>query len=245
MLQSTHSATNRNFIPVERDYARTPPKPCLDGEPAYEYPPDALPAHRPVGERQVRRNAYWAVFAGACGHTYGTHPVWQMYDDGTSGSHPPKTRKPLWDVVTPWHQALALPGAMQLQHLKRLMLSRPFLERIPDQSPLLSPCTDDTSRIQVTRDRGADGGATYLLAYFPHRMPATFDLTIFGGRSLRVWWFNPRNGDATAWHAASRGSPASFTPPGETEQDDWVLVLDDAESNYAPPGTLLSPPISR
>jgi hypothetical protein len=67
---------------VERDYALTPPKPALDGEPAYEYPPDAMPAKRPVGALQVRRNAYWAVFAGAFGHTYGTHPIWQMYDEG-------------------------------------------------------------------------------------------------------------------------------------------------------------------
>jgi hypothetical protein len=82
MLQSGHSAQSTNYVPVERDYALAPPKPTLDGEPAYEYPPDAMPAKRPVGALQVRRNAYWAIFAGAFGHTYGTHPIWQMYDEG-------------------------------------------------------------------------------------------------------------------------------------------------------------------
>jgi hypothetical protein len=75
---------------------------------------------------------------------------------------------------------------MQQQHLKRLMLSRPYLERIPDQEPLVSPRTADLSRIQVTRDRTSDGGSTYVMAYFPHRVTATFDLSIFGGRDLRV-----------------------------------------------------------
>jgi hypothetical protein len=150
MLQSGHSPQSTNYVPVERDYALQPPKPTLDGEPAYEYPPDAMPAKRPVGALQVRRNAYWAVFAGAFGHTYGTHPIWQMYDTG---------RWPLWEVVTPWHQALDLPGATQLIHLKRLMLSRPFLTRIPDQSVIVSEPAKGIDRVQDTRD-GRPGRTT-------------------------------------------------------------------------------------
>jgi hypothetical protein len=53
----------------------------------------------------VRRRAYWALFSGAHGHTYGTHPIWQMYA-------PPKP--PVWDVKTPWYDAMDLPGVKQL-----------------------------------------------------------------------------------------------------------------------------------
>ena len=66
MLQSGHRSTNTNYVYVERDYALTPVKPCIDGEPCYEAPPG-------VGEREIRRHAYGAVFAGAHGHTYGAH----------------------------------------------------------------------------------------------------------------------------------------------------------------------------
>ena len=229
MVQTGHSPQSVNYGVIERDYARMPAKPCMDGEPSYEYPPDAMPASRPVGALQVRRNAYWAVFAGAHGHTYGTHPVWQMYA-------PP--RRPLWDVQTAWHDALDLPGAMQLSHLKALMLSRPFLSRLPDQELVLEGQGDGLGRIQATRD-GTQGrnDATYLMVYFPEHRPATIKTEKLAAAELRGWWFNPRTGKATAFGAMPNRKKISFEPPTNVPGEDWVLVLDDTATNYRPPGT--------
>jgi hypothetical protein len=228
MLQSGHSAQSVNYVPVERDYALQPPKPTFDGEPAYEYPPDALPAKRPVGALQVRRNAYWAVFAGAFGHTYGTHPIWQMYDTG---------RTPLWEVVTPWHQALDLPGATQLIHLKRLMLSRPFLTRIPDQGAIAPPVPDGVARIQATRDgRPGQDDATYLMAYFPEHRRVTVNTGRIPAAKLRGWWYNPRTGAATPLGEFCNAKTREFEPPTRAAGEDWVLVLDDAARACPAPG---------
>ncbi len=228
MLQSGHSATSTNYTPIERDYAMEPPKPTFDGEPAYEYPPDAMPEKRPVGALQVRRNACWAVFAGAHGHTYGTHPIWQMYDEG---------RKPLWDVVTPWHRSLDLPGATQLIHLKRLMLSRPYLTRIPDQSVIVSEPPAGIERIQVTRDgRPGQNDATYILAYFPSHHPVTLNTSRIAAATLRGWWYNPRAGEATSIGEMAKGATMRFEPPTNVEGEDWILVLDDASKKYPAPG---------
>lgn len=237
MIQSGHSPASLNFVPIERDYALQPPKPCLDSEPAYEYPPDAMPDKRPVGEQQIRRNAYWAVFAGALGHAYGTHPIWQMYDDGWPQRNNAKNRRPRWDVITPWYAAMDLPGANQLKHLKDLMLSRPYLTRIPDQSALISPRANDLSRIQVTRD-GTPGqnDATYLLAYFPVPVEATIDTARLNARTLQGWWFNPRDGAVKALHKLSNKKQMKFTPPANLAGPDWVLVLDDAARKYPAPG---------
>jgi len=227
MLQSGHSAQSTNYVPVERDYALEPPKPTFDGEPAYEYPPDAMPAKRPVGALQVRRNAYWAVFAGAHGHTYGTHPIWQMYDEG---------RKPLWDVVTPWHQALDIPGATQLVHLKRLMLNRPYLTRIPDQSVILSESPKGVDRVGVTRDgRPGQDDATYILAYFPRHHRVTLNTGRVAAARLCGWWYNPRTGAATRIGEMANGRKMDFAPPTDVEGEDWVLVLDDAGKKYPGP----------
>jgi hypothetical protein len=228
MVQTGHSPQNMNYGVIERDYARTPAKPCMDGEPSYEYPPDAMPASRPVGALPVRRNAYWAVFAGAHGHTYGTHPVWQMYA-------PP--RRPLWDVQTAWHDALDLPGAIQLSHLKALMLSRPFLSRLPDQELMLEGQGDGLGRIQATRDgtRGRND-ATYVMAYFPEHRPATIKTEKLAAAELRGWWFNPRTGKATALGAMPNRKKISFEPPTNVPGEDWVLVLDDTAKNYRAPG---------
>jgi hypothetical protein len=229
MVQSGHSPTNTNYRMIQRDYALRPPKPCMDGEPSYEYPPGDMPAARPVGALNVRRNAYWAVFTGAHGHTYGTHPVWQMYDAG---------RKPLWDVHTPWHQALDLPGALQMGHLKHLMLSRPFLSRIPDQRLLRSGVKWDLTYVAVTRDGTAGKrDATYIMAYFPERQRVVVDTGRIAGAKLRGWWFNPRDGLAgESWESAN-SEELAIEPPGA---GDWVLVIDDAARRYPPPGTRLS-----
>jgi hypothetical protein len=228
MLQSGHNAQSTNYVPVEHDYGLRPPKPTFDGEPAYEYPPDAMPPKRPVGALQVRRNAYWAVFAGAHGHTYGTHPIWQMYDQG---------RKPLWDVVTPWHKALDLPGATQLIHLKRLMLSRPYLTRIPDPSVIVSDPPKGIERIQVTRDgRPGQNDATYILAYFPSDHRVTLNTGRIAAKTLQGWWYNPRNGEAMRVGEIANGNRMEFAPPTDAAGEDWVLVLDDAAKKYPAPG---------
>jgi hypothetical protein len=232
MLQSGHTAESANYAGIERDYALASPKPCLDGEPSYEYPPDALPPKRPVGALQVRRNAYWAVFAGAFGHTYGTHPIWQFYA-------PP--RKPLWDVVTPWPDALELPGAVQLVHLKALVLSRPFLARIPDQSPILAGQGEGMERLQVTRDgTPGDPDASYLLAYFPSRRGVTLATGMLAGPEVAGWWFNPRDGRSTALGRWAREPAREFTPPAGPPGEDWVLVLDDAARGYPAPGSAMT-----
>lgn len=237
MIQSGHSPESVNSLPIERDYALLPPKPCLDAEPAYEYPPDAIPDKRPVGAKQIRRNAYWAVFAGAFGHAYGTHPIWQMYDDGWPKKNNMKNRLPRWDVVTPWYAAMDLPGAEQLLHLKQLILSRPFLTRIPDQGVLLSPQTKDISRVQVTRD-GTPGqnDASYLMAYFPSHTEAALNTSKINARTLRGWWFNPRDGSTKPLNKIRNKSEVKFTPPTNVPGEDWVLVLDDAARNYPQPG---------
>ena len=226
MAQSGHSPQSTNYTMIEADYALENPKPVMDSEPAYEYPPDALPPNRPVGALQVRRNAWWAVFAGAHGHTYGAHPIWQFYDD---------RRNPRWDVATPWRESLDLPGATQLIHLKRLILSRPYLTRIPDQSLLLSEPPGGVARIQATRD-GTPGSrdATYMLVYFPTYHRVEIDTSYIANETIRVRWMDPRSGKWSPPSEHANVAPGIFEPPSREQDEDWVLVVDDASKSYPP-----------
>jgi hypothetical protein len=80
-------------------YNRTPIKPVLDGETLYEDHPVCFNA-KDLGTSSaydIRKHAYFDVFAGAFSHTYGCHPVWQMYApprQPINGPHFPGT-KPL------------------------------------------------------------------------------------------------------------------------------------------------------
>jgi hypothetical protein len=216
------------------DYDRSKPvKPVIDGEPIYEDHPVSFKA-KELGHSvaaDVRRPLYWDLFTGACGHTYGHHSVWQMYAPG---------RKPINGPLMPWFEAIDQPGAAQMQHGRRLIESRPFLARVPDDS-ILVPAEVTTSvpgagtrRYAATRD--ADG--TYTMVYAPVGRPFEVRMDVIKGPKVKAWWFNPRTGKAETAGEFETTGRRKFTPPDEGEALDWVLVLDDASKGYPPPGQM-------
>lgn len=227
MLQSGHSAKDApNYQMIAHDYSLSPPKPCLDGEPRYEdHPVNWKPEMGWFDDYDVRQAAYWALFAGAFGHTYGCHDIWQFY----SPKHPP-----ISSARTPWTEAMDLPGAWQMLNVRRLLLSRPFLTRIPDQQLVAGNVPDGPDHVQASR---ADDGA-YAFLYLPTGRPVEVDLSRLSGERVRAWWFDPRTGEAREAGEFARQGTRTFTPPGpQGRGNDWVLVLDDASRAFGPPGS--------
>jgi hypothetical protein len=103
MCQSGHKRNRENWRFVEADYARTPIRPVMDAEPGYEDAQDDI-VNLDGGyldDYEVRKALYWALFAGAHGHTYGCWPIWCMWRPGL----PPILAR------RPWYEALHLPGS--------------------------------------------------------------------------------------------------------------------------------------
>jgi hypothetical protein len=227
MLQSGHSARDgANYEMIARDYARLPAKPCLDGEARYEdHPINWDPKNGWFDDHDVRQAAYWAVFAGAFGHTYGCHDIWQFWGP---------QRPPVSCARTEWRGALQLPGASQMQHLRHLIESRPMLVRVPDQSLLASDNGKGPDHMQATR--GADGG--YAFVYMPRGGQVAVRMNAIAGQTVRAHWFNPRDGSAELiGEFNSQGSMKSI--PAPSKGDDWVLVLDEATKQFPAPGALM------
>jgi hypothetical protein len=217
MLQSGHVRNRANYQMIAADYARVPTKPCIDGEPGYEDHPSGFDLNNGyLDDYDVRKGMYWSLFAGACGHTYGCHDVWQMWQEG---------REPKTYARTPWRRALSLPGARQVRHARALLESRPFLSRIPDQGLIVSEAGEGTHHVQATRD--ADGSTA--LIYLPSAKPVTVDLSWLRGRVLEAHWYDPRTGDSICAGQFPGKGQRTFAPPARWP--DWVLALDDA----APP----------
>ena len=221
MLQTGHQGRHvDNYRMVEHDYALIPTKPVLDGEPNYEDHPVMSPkwtwqeGEAWFGAHDIRKSAWRAVLAGACGHTYGCHPVWQMWEP----KHPVHNH-----VRTPWREAIELEGAQQMHHLRDLMESRPMLHRIPDQSMLIdAPGPEDGAR-HVRALRSMDGSHAFI--YTPIGQAVRVDLSAMRG-PVTAAWYDPRTGES---HAIGRFQPAHrepFVPPTHGDQADWVLVLD-------------------
>lgn len=226
MWQNGHSDTTPAADHIASDYQRMPTKPVMDGEPLYEDHPLGFKA-KDFGysvASDARRFAYWDTFAGACGHTYGNHSVWQMYD---------KNRKPVNGPLHPWYVAIDAPGAAQMQHARALLESRPYLTRIPDDSIVTSNRWAGAKRIVATRD--SDG--SYAMVYVPAGRAFTVKMDCIEGAHVRGWWYSPRNGQATKiGEFANPRAEKEFIPPDPGENLDWVLVLDDASKNFGVPG---------
>lgn len=213
---------------VEQSLAITPLKPVLDGEPSYENIPQGL--HHETEPRwqaaDVRRYAYWSVFAGACGHTYGCNDIMQFYRPGVS---------PAYFANTPWWEALDSPGFNQMKHLKNLILTFPYMERLPDQEVIINKLTEKTEKATNPAEKYnrliATRGDDYLLVYNYTGRPMQVDLTRITGTKKNAWWYSPVTGEYT-YIGEVENKVTEFYPTGVGIGKDIVLVVTDAASNY-------------
>lgn len=223
MVQSGHTRNAPNWRFMVSDYARTPIKPCMDAESGYEdHPSEFKLINGYIDDYDTRKSMYWALFAGAHGHTYGCHPIWQYWTPREA---------PVTMVRRDWREALQLPGAAHAGYARALLESRPFLSRIPDQSLIAADAGEGPYHVRATRD--ANG--SYALIYLGYYSPVTVNLGALAGDTLVAHWFNPRNGAARRISKFARGAQATFEPPAAGP--DWVLVLDDAARDFPRPGS--------
>ncbi|MFN8356782.1 MAG: glycoside hydrolase family 140 protein [Spirosomataceae bacterium] len=222
MFQNGHCRDQAHYDKIGAAYQRKPTKPVIDAEPIYEDHPVCFNA-KDLGTSNaydVRKYAYLDLFAGAFGHTYGCHDVWQMYSpyrEAVNGPH------------VYWQEALDLPGAMQMKWVRKLMESRPLLERIPDQSLIQENNLAPAERIQATR------GNDYLFVYSAAGKAFTVNMGKIAGSQLNARWFNPRLGDTKELGVFQNTGVQVFTPPTSGYGQDWVLILDDKQRNYPNP----------
>jgi hypothetical protein len=229
IIQSGHFIETTNFRLVADDYAKSPVKPTLDSEPAYENITDRLiraSDARRIQAEDVRRSAYLAVFAGAAGHTYGCGEVYEFWDATQ------RRGLPGWAAQLPFEESLNLPGASQMQYVRRLIESRPMLERVPDQSLILSENSRRATR-RIQACRAADG--SYAFIYLPGDQTVEVDLAKLSGETLTAYWYDTRTGGATRIAVLGKTASREFTPP-DASVAGWVLVVDDAAMQFPPPG---------
>jgi hypothetical protein len=229
MVQSSHGARDHdNGLFILHDRSLNPVKPTLDGEPRYEqvtvgfYMAGASRA-LVFDDYDCRQAAYWAVLAGACGHTYGNSSIWQMWAPD---------RKGVLDARIPWYDSLDHPGAFQMGHLRRLFESRPFSELAPDDSFVLDGPRDGGAKVRGAMAKDGSFG----IVYSPRGEPFTVRLDAIKALDVQTWWFDPRYGTATQIYMGNGVTMQTFVPPSSGRGQDWVLVLDDASKKFGVPG---------
>jgi hypothetical protein len=203
---------NYKFINI--DYNLKPTKPTLDGEPSYELIPYGLhDTTKPYwNANDVRRYGYWSVFAGAAGHTYGHNSVMQM--------HKPTDKGSAYGSKKYWYDALNDSGASQMIHLKNLILSKPYFERLPDQSLIAKGHGIKYEYLAATR------GKDYAFIYDYTGKDFSVNMGKISGDKVIASWYSPRDGSKQKIGTFTNKGITAFDPPGKQQEgNDWVLIL--------------------
>lgn len=223
MVQSGHGLTNSAAWRVARDYALLPQKPVINGEPRYEdIPRDFDPENGYWRAVDVRRDAWWSLLSGACGHSYGHHAVWQM------------NLRPTDLCPFTWREALGRPGAEQVGGIASFLAKRDRGDLHP-RSDLIDTNAAIGSRNYVA----CASGERYAYAYFPTGRAKIVRLAALGWAKARAAWLDPRTFGSIDLGTLDARTSVALTPPGtpmrgadeaiDPAELDWLLVLDRSE----------------
>ena len=168
---------NWKYVEQDLDLCR---KPTLDGEPSYERILQGLhDKTQPYWTaKDVRRYAYWSVFAGACGHTYGDNSVMQFYTGEYKGV--------TYGAKDHWYNALHHDGSGQMGYLKKLMESVDYTRGRAREDLLTGGQQEKYNRISVF------GSDEFLFAY--DYTGRNFEIDLSEYINGEIWYFKPATG---------------------------------------------------
>ena len=116
-------------------------------------------------------------------------------------------------------------------NMKKLVDSRRWWKLVPDldHSTVTEGYGSKNSYVAAAL---ADNGETAVI-YIPSGAGILVDLKRISGKRVIAWWFNPGNGLSKKAGEFTDKRETRFTPP---DKRDWVLVLDDGDAGFGPPG---------
>lgn len=152
---------------------------------------------------------------------------------GTSFSPGISQEKQLYKFYN-WCDFMNTRGMNEAMHCFNLFESRSWYELIPDQN------TPET----ISGGRGNYGDIDYvclartvngstIIAYVPTSRTITINMAQISGKSAKVWWYNPQNGQAILIGTFATKGKHDFV----SLNGDQILIIDDASLNLKAPGS--------
>jgi hypothetical protein len=189
------------------DVLRTPAKPVVLAEGAYENGPE-YPLG-PITPLIIRRQAWWTTMAGGF-HTYGQDQMWRMNPG--------------------WEKTFDTPGASQVALMKTIMTGLPWWEGTPDQSIFTFGAGAEPTLNTAFRSRRGQ----WALVYLSSQTTVMLRLNRIVARRVRATWIDPRSGARKEAGEFDTGNHSGrefpnrknelFTTPGHWE--DALLLLE-------------------
>lgn len=203
----TWTEWSKIYPAIISDSLRTPAKPVVLGEGAYENGPEY--PQGPITPQIVRRQAWWSFMAGGF-HTYGQNQMWRM-EKG-------------------WESSFDTPGAGNVAKMKEILSSLNWWELIPDQGVFATGVGSEKTLNTAMRSASGDR----VLIYLASQCTVFVHLDKIAARNCKATWINPANGtrkDAGTFVTGNLngkifpdGRTQYFSTPGHWE--DAVLLLE-------------------
>ena len=134
----------------------------------------------------VRKRAYWALLAGAFGHTYGHASVWCTATW--------KDRNQICRMT--WEEAIHSEGSGQMKILRDFMESFCLHEFISCQERLLCQVSRE-DELDLHEQAAVNISARQMLVYFSADTEEQVDLKGIFENDVYGAWFNPANGEVS------------------------------------------------
>jgi hypothetical protein len=184
---------------VVSDVLRTPNKPVVLAEGAYEDGPE-YPLG-PITPLLVRRQAWWTVMAGGF-HTYGQNQMWRL-EPG-------------------WEKTFDTPGAAHVAVMKRVLGAQRWWDAVPDQTLFATGVSSEQTLNTALRSASED----WALVYLASQCTVVLHTDRVAGPRVKATWIDPRTGERkdAGLLENSKRQKQSFTTPGHWE--DAVLLLE-------------------
>jgi hypothetical protein len=214
-INNVYSYSTALYEFCKEAYDQKPVMPYFMMESAYENEHNATP-------QRLRSEAYWPLLCGAMGQIFGNCPIWHF------------SSTPGWCGAKDWKEQLNYPGSVSMDYLQRLFRSRPWHLLVPDfdHNVMTEGFGQWDNADYVTTAYASDG--TTIIAYLPSQKQVTVDMSKITGKNTRCWWYNPDTGLATEIGMFPAIGNQNFNPPSG---GDWVLIIDDASSDFPVPGS--------
>lgn len=209
--ERAYGQDNWRYIEEDWDIKR----PTIDGEPGYEGIPYGL--HNPEDPyweaADIRRYAYWSLFSGAFGYTYGHNATMQFYSKKDEGS--------AFGCKVYWQEALHSIGSSQMQWVNKLMKSHNFNKRRPAQDIIAGDAGEKYDHLTATL------GDDYAYVYTYNARTFSLNMGLLQGEKVKAKWYDPSTGNYTEIGEITNNGTHEFDAPGvKRDGNDWVLVLE-------------------
>jgi hypothetical protein len=160
-----------------------------------------------------RLQVYQSILSGACGHCFGTFPIWGFGEPHANGGIGP---------ATALRTSLDTPATRQMTYVRRLVLGYAWWKLVPRTDSSLVTTSLGSGTLRICPALASDHSFAMV---WTTESRFSLNMAALATPSIRCRWYDPLEGAFTAVSdspVANTGIRA-FSPPGE-----GVLVLDAA-----------------